>query len=63
MRRLINHPVARASVVLPHWRGPWIRTTGVSASPSVRRKAAKRGYVGGAAIPANRNLIYGQLQR
>jgi hypothetical protein len=30
-------------VVLPYWRGPWIRTIGESASASVSIGSAKRG--------------------
>ena len=39
----VRSPTIRASVVLPHCRGPWTRTTGVSVSASAKRASASRG--------------------
>ena len=49
-------PTLRASVVLPHWRGPWMSTTGVSSRASSSRLSTSRGLTVAGVISANRNV-------
>ncbi len=53
----------RAKVVLPHLRGPWTNTTGVSSKASSKQLRANRGYMIGLVMAFIRKLSVGLNER
>jgi len=55
--------IAAALDFVEHQRGPWMGTTGVSASASTRPGAAKRGWRRSAGMPAICKLVFRLIAR